>query len=85
MMKEFPININRIVILSLFMLVLSSCASVKKDEKFYEKQQARMAKQEKREYDKRVKAHEEIQSKETLKMMQETKREVKKLNKSKKR
>jgi len=85
MEKVFPLIINRISIASLCIYILCSCASLKKDERYYEKQEAKLAKQEQQDYEHRLKEHNKMQSKQTLKMMKETEREAKKLNKRRKR
>ncbi len=72
-------------LLLLVAVLLSSCASAKRDEKFYERQEKKQAKMEQKEYDKKVKVHKQLQSRETLKMMKKAEKESKKLNKPKRR
>lgn len=55
------------------------------DEKYYEKQEARLARQEQQDYEQKLNEHKKMQSKQTLKMMKEAEREAKKLNKRRKR
>jgi hypothetical protein len=78
--------VHRILkILFLIMLVVASavsCKTTSKQEKFYERQEAKNIKAEQKKYEKNVKTHKENQSKETQKMIRQTERESKKLNKS---
>lgn len=85
MMQNISFNIARFVIAILVAGFLFSCASAKRDEKFYEKQEEKQARFEQQEYEKKVKAHRKMQSESTLKMMKQAERESKKLNKYKKR
>jgi hypothetical protein len=85
MMQNISFNIARIIIAFSAAALMFSCASAKRDEKFYERQEEKQAKIEQKEYEKKVKTHRKMQSESTLKMMKQAERESKKLNKYKKR
>jgi hypothetical protein len=85
MMQNISFNIARFVIALFVAACLFSCASAKRDEKFYERQEEKQARMEQQEYEKKVKIHKKMQSKSTLKMMKQAERESKKYNKYKKR
>jgi hypothetical protein len=86
MVARIHIRFIRFLYLLIFTFFIASCATTneKKDEKYYAKQEEKQAKQEQKDYEAKLKKHEEIQSKETLKMMRDSKREARKLNKHKK-
>lgn len=85
MKKVFPCIINQFVIVTAGLFIFTSCAALKDEEKYYERQEKKQAKLEQKEYDRKVKEHNKLQSKQTLKMMKESKREAKKLNKRRER
>lgn len=77
-------RISLFLITSFSVLLLFSCKTSGHSEKFYEKQDKKKAEMEQQEYDKRVKAHHDMQSKDTQKMLKKTEKEAKKRNKTKK-
>jgi sortase (surface protein transpeptidase) len=77
--------INIIVVLLLFGVWATSCKTAAREEKYYERQEKKLAAEEQKAYDNRVKEHQNIQSKETQKMMRATERNSKQLNKSRRR
>jgi hypothetical protein len=74
-----------IALLGILFCGVGACRSVPKEEKKYERQEAKMLKMEQKEYDKQVKMLRKSQSKPTLKMMRETERQSTKWNKSRRR
>jgi hypothetical protein len=86
-MRDLRGLFQRFVCIAACLAIVSSCSIFRrdKDEKYYEKQQKLVAKQEEKDYKKRQEYHKELQSKQTLKMMRQREREAKKLNKPKKR
>lgn len=69
----------------LAMVSIISCKTAAREEKYYEKQEKKMLKQEQNAYDQKVKDHMALQSDETRKMMKETARQSRKINNFRKR
>lgn len=80
---------NRVFLFSamilLAMVSIISCKTAAREEKYYEKQEKKMLKQEQNAYDQKVKDHMALQSDETRKMMKETARQSRKINNFRKR
>ena len=85
MRHKFLFIAIRLTVIVSFAAIFAACASAKKDEKFYERQEKKQSKLEQQDYEKRVKQHRKLQSESTLKMMKQSEKESKKLNKYKKR
>lgn len=80
--------IRIIILLSLaagILLLHTSCKTASREEKYYEKLEKRMAMEEEKEFQAKLKEHKKMQSEQTLKMMRDMERQSKKLNKSRKR
>jgi len=77
--------INIIVVLLLFGVWATSCKTAAREERYYERQEKKLAAEEQKVYDNRVKAHQNMQSRETQKMMRAAERNSRQLNKSRRR
>ena len=77
-MKKRTINI--IAILSLSFILVTSCKTAAREEKYYEKQENKVAKEQQKSYDKKLKDFEKMQSDETRKMMKSTEKQAKNFN-----
>jgi hypothetical protein len=66
-------------------LMASSCKTAAREEKFYEKQEAKVTADQQKAYNRKLKDFEKMQSKGTRKMMKETEKQAKKFNKPRKR
>lgn len=78
-------NLYIIALLLIAGLMAASCKTAARDEKYYEKQEAKVVAEQQKAYDMKLKDFEKMQSKETRKMMKETERKAKKFNKPGKR
>lgn len=85
-MRNIVIKIQPgLVFLLCLTFICASCKSVSRSEKYYEKQEQKLALEEEKAYQSKVKEHNKMQSEQTLKMMRDAERQAKKLNKSRKR
>jgi hypothetical protein len=73
-----------ILMICLGCFLINACKTSGHSEKFYAKQEKNKSNMEQKEYDNKVKSHNDIQSDNTKKMIKQTEKEAKKRNKSKK-
>jgi hypothetical protein len=74
-----------IAILLLSCISFTSCKTAAREEKYYEKQENKLAGDQQKAYDKKLKDFERMQSDETRKMMKATEKQAKKFNNKQRR